>query len=100
MRKLLSVGLVAVSVFLLGQFTGSAVILPPSTVTLIWDYPQPSADIVFNVYQSTNAAASLSKWKVATNVTVTTCTLPIQPGNCFYTVTASNKVTKLESRLK
>lgn len=76
-----------------------AVILPPptKTITLMWDYPQLDPEIVFNVYSTTNIAAPVSQWSVVTNVKQLSCSLPLQDGNRFFTVSASNTVSGLET---
>lgn len=72
-----------------------------TNVTLQADYPTNavSTDLSFNLYSSTNAALPLSSWSVLTNVTYPGCmvngtnvqvTVPIQPGNMFFYMTASN----------
>ena len=71
---------------------------PPSTnLTLSWNYPQTSPDIVFTVYSSTNLATPLGKWPVYTNVATTSCVVRIAPGNHFFTVKASNVIARTES---
>jgi hypothetical protein len=77
-----------------------AVVLPPQpkTVTLKWNYPQLTPDIVFKVYSSTNLAMPLSKWPIYTNLTTTSCVVQVFPGNRFFTVSASNTTTRTESR--
>lgn len=81
------------------QLVSRAVILPPPTrtVTLAWQYPEPNTQIVFNIYGTTNLAAPLSEWSLITNVMDMSCSLPINHETCFYTVTASNVVSGLES---
>ncbi|HLP76464.1 MAG TPA: hypothetical protein VK327_06035 [Candidatus Paceibacterota bacterium] len=97
MQKRLSVGLVLLA-SLVGQFASFAVILPPpvKTVTLTWNYPVSDPEIVFNVYGTTNLALPLMQWPLLSTVTNLSCTLPMQD-RCFFTVTASNVVTGLES---
>jgi hypothetical protein len=53
--------------------------------------------LVFNVYQTTNLMVPMRQWTVATNVTTTSCSLPILPGAYFFTVSVSNTVTGLET---
>ena len=81
------------------QLASRAVILPPPsrTVTLAWQYPEPDTQVVFNIYGTTNLAAPISEWSLITNVVDTTCSLPLTHETCFYTVTASNVVSGLES---
>ncbi|HHY85022.1 MAG TPA: hypothetical protein GYA07_05740 [Verrucomicrobia bacterium] len=63
----------------------------------MWEYPISSPDIVFNVYHTTNLALPKWKWTLVTNVSGRSCMLIVQPGQHFFTVTASNKATGLES---
>ena len=51
--------------------------------------------LVFNVYQCTNL--TVHQWSLATNVTTTSCTLPVYNGAHFFTVSVSNTVTGLET---
>jgi hypothetical protein len=98
MQKRLTFALAALAV--LGvQLMSRAVIVPPPprTVTLAWHYPEPNTQIVFNIYGTTNLAAPLSEWALITNVVDTSCSLPLNHETCFYTVTASNVVSGLES---
>ena len=53
--------------------------------------------LVFNVYQTTNFMAPRSQWSVVTNVTTTSCVLPVVDGPHFFTVSVSNTVTGLET---
>jgi hypothetical protein len=69
----------------------------PRTITLTWNYPQMSPDIVFKIYSSTNLGTPVSKWPVYTNLTSTSCVIPVLPGNRFFAVTASNMATRTES---
>src|SRR4051812_35536009 len=99
MRNRLSVGVSVVVILLMAQILALAVILPPKTVTLTWQYPLSSPDIVFNVYHSTNAALPLKQWLLMTNVSARTCSLTMQPGDHFFVVAASNRLTRLQSPL-
>jgi hypothetical protein len=76
-----------------------ATVPPPrsTNLTLTWNYPQTSPDIVFTVYSTTNLATPLKKWPVYTNVTSTSCVVRIVPGNHYFTVTASNTIMRTES---
>lgn len=98
MQKKFLLVLAALAVFQF-QLVCRAVILPPPapTVTLAWQYAEPSTQIVFNVYGTTNLATPLEEWSLITNVSETSCSLPINNEACFYTVTASNVVSGLES---
>lgn len=97
MQKRLLVGSVLLA-SLVGQFASFAVILPPpvKTVTLTWNYPQSDPDIVFNIYGTTNLTLPAMRWPLISTVTNMSCTLPMLDC-CFFTVTASNVVTGLES---
>jgi hypothetical protein len=99
MRTKLAVGILIVMGFLTARTTSLAATLPPQpkTVTLVWNYPQASPDIVFRIYSTTNLAMPLSKWPVYTNLTTTSCVVQVSPGSRFFTVSASNTVTGSES---
>src|SRR4051812_47029828 len=98
MQKVLVAGLLVVLVSLAGRFAVRGVILPPSKkVTLAWNYTQPSSNIVFNIYHSSDFAAPRLSWPLLTNVTTMSCQVPAPDGNQFYLVTASNTVTQMES---
>jgi hypothetical protein len=98
MRNKLFAGVITLLISVAGRFDGHAVVvLPPQKVTLTWEYPISSPDIVFNVYHTTDLAAGAKGWTFLTNVTAKSCTLPVLPGNHFFTVTASNRITRLES---
>jgi hypothetical protein len=98
MQKFLFGCCLAILVSLAGTFVVHAVIVPPSkTVTLTWNYSQPSSNIVFNVYGTTNLSVPCSKWGLLTNSAATSCVVPAPDDVHFYTVTASNVVTGMES---
>jgi hypothetical protein len=101
MPKALIFFAVAGSVVLIGLLTSLAVFVPPpppgKTVTLIWDYPEISTNIVFNVYETTNLSLPMTRWKIVTNVRMLSCVLPVRNGAHFFAVTASNIATGLES---
>ena len=65
-----------------------------TNVTLAWNYPDADATNVhaFRLYSSTNIALPLTNWTVIATIPGTnrTVTLPIQPPQRFYTITASN----------
>jgi hypothetical protein len=85
---------------LLGLLTSLAVFVPPppeKTVTLVWSYPEMSTNIVFNIYEATNLAVPMTRWRIVTNVRTLSCILPVGEGAHFFAVTASNIVTGLES---
>lgn len=61
-----------------------------TTALLVWDYPTGEAtNVSFNVFFTTNIAAP--GWSFVTNVTGTTATVNILPGNGFWIVTATNE---------
>jgi hypothetical protein len=99
MWKRLTFSFVIVSISLVFHSASMAAVIPPppKTLTLRWNYPQISPDIVFNVYSSPNLSVPVKKWPVYTNVTTTSCVVRVAPGSQFFTVTASNKVSRLES---
>ncbi|GEM_PF-3242296 len=77
-----------------------AVILPPPAtkkITLSWDYPETDSQIVFNIYETTDLSVPMNQWNLVTNVTERSCTLSIQDGCHFFTVSASNTLSGLES---
>lgn len=100
MQKRLTVGLAVVFACIIARFSILAVILPPTkTVTLKWDYPYDMSGIVFNVYGTTNLGVPIEKWNLLTNVKELSCNIPMRTGMHFFTVAASNTVTKLQSEL-
>lgn len=68
--------------------------VPPRTVTLSWQHPGGQG-IVFNVWSRTNLATG--QWQLSATVTNLSCTLPMRYDSEFFTVTASNVVTGMES---
>src|SRR6476646_3020510 len=98
LTKKFAFGVLMVPIFLVMHWVSfAAVIPPPKTLLLKWDYTQVSPDIVFNVYSTTNLGVPIKKWTRYTNVTTTSCVVQVQPGNRFFAVTASNTVSRLES---
>jgi hypothetical protein len=100
MQKRLTVGLMVVLGFLALRLSSIAVVLPPpvvKTITLTWDYPQMSTEIVFNVYHSTSLMIPIKEWSLITNVINQSCVLAMQEGAHFFSVTASNLTTRMES---
>jgi hypothetical protein len=98
MQKVLAGSLLVVLVSLAGRFAVSGVILPPSkTMKLMWNYSQQSSNIVFNIYHSADLSVPRRSWPFLTNVTATSCVVPAPGDIHFYTVTASNVVTGVES---
>lgn len=99
MRKRRLVGSIVVLSSLVGWLVCRAVIVPPSkTVTLEWDYPEWTPEIIFNVYHSDSLKIPVSQWPLLVSVTNTSCVVPAPTTSHFYTVTASNQVTGLESQ--
>lgn len=98
MQKRFLVGLILFA-WLAGQFSSSAVILPPPSqkVTLSWEYPDANPDIVFNVYGTTNLTLPMTQWPLVVTTTQTSCSLPMQGESFFFVVAASNIVTGMES---
>lgn len=98
MKNRLLVGSILACTSLLVGFSSLGIILPPvKTVKLMWDYAEPNSNIVFNVYGTTDLAASTRSWTLLTNVPLTSCVLPMQSGAQFFTVAASNIVTGMQS---
>ncbi|MBC8097008.1 MAG: hypothetical protein H7Y43_14470 [Akkermansiaceae bacterium] len=98
MQKRMLVSLVLLA-SLVVQFSSPAVILPPpiKKVTLTWEYPDGSPDIVFNVYGSSDLSLPLAEWPLITTVVETSCSIPMEGESFFFVVAASNIVTGLES---
>jgi hypothetical protein len=98
MQNRLTKGLLVLFAWLVIGFSSSAIILPPTkTATLKWDYPYEASEIVFNVYGSTNLSMPMRQWTLLTNVTALSCSVPIKANANFFTVIASNQVTRLHS---
>jgi len=98
MQKVLFGCLLAVLVSLAGRFAVHGVILPPSkTLKLVWNYPNQSSNIVFNVYHSTDVTVPRYSWTLLTNVTGMSCVVSATDAKHFFTVTASNVVSRTES---
>lgn len=100
MQKKFFAGLITTVIAFTGLFHAQGVILPPppsKTIALSWSYPEVNTQIVFNVYATTNLAVPIDKWTLITNVSSTSCVLPAQFNSQFFTVAASNTVTKLQS---
>ncbi len=98
MRKRRLVGLTIVLFSLAGRFLSPGVFVPPSkTVTLEWDYPDWDTNIVFNVYHSQSLSEPVYNWPLLMTVATNSCDVPGDDEYCFFTVTASNQLTGLES---
>jgi len=101
MRKRLTLGFLIVAISPVFHSASMAAVIPPppKTLTLRWNYPQMSPDVVFNVYSSTSLGVPVKQWPAYTNVTTTSCVVRIVPGlgSRYFAVTASNKVSRLES---
>jgi hypothetical protein len=65
-----------------------------TNVTLVWNYPEAelSTNLVFKLYSSPNPATPLASWALLVTVpgTNTQATVPMQPTNMFFVLTASN----------
>lgn len=95
LTALIAIPLVALAAWL-GTQKGIAQDPFPS-VTLMWDYPELTPEIVFNVYQSTSLQVPMENWELVHTTAETKCVIPATAGAQFFTVTASNIVTGVES---
>jgi hypothetical protein len=90
----------AALVFAAGQILSPAVVIvppPEKTMVLSWDYSELNPDVVFTIYHSEDPSLPRESWSVLTNVLATSCVVPLQPGEHYFAVTASNIVSGLKS---
>lgn len=65
--------------------------LPPTPLTLRWDFPTNKLEgITFKIYYTTNLATPKTNWTVLGTTTNLFFSTPIAPGAYFFSVTASN----------
>jgi DNA-binding CsgD family transcriptional regulator len=83
--------LVLLPALLLLAFTGIPL---RNSVTFLWNYPasELSTNLTFRIYASSDVIVPSTNWTVLTNVVGTNLqvTVPMQPTNLFFFITASN----------